>query len=115
MDSILSFSGVQVPWAFTVSMSSGERIRIREGILDRRDDRAPSGLERVRWKPSPRSPPPAHSRGSCARARALSAFSSTSAAPPFAHDEAVRFFEKGFEALSGGSFWVDRPRAGRSG
>ncbi len=58
MDSILSFSGVPVPWALTVSMSSGERSASSSASLIAAMIGAPSGLERVRWKPSPRSPQP---------------------------------------------------------
>ncbi len=70
---------------------------------------APSGLERVRWKPSPFSPQPStKARIRAPRARAASAFSSTSAAAPSPMTKPSRFLEKGFAAPSGGSFCVDR-------
>ena len=56
--SMRSFSGVEVPWALTVTTASGpipasSRLARIAAMIG-----APSGLERVRWKPSPFSPQP---------------------------------------------------------
>ena len=99
IDSILSFSGVEVPWALMVSMSPATG-----GRPDRRHDRAPSGstatavaafarAEHIAEDPAP-------------RAFARSASSRTRAAPP-SPMKPSRFLENGFEAPSGGSFCVD--------
>ncbi len=56
--SILSFSGVEVPCAFTVSMASGAVPASSRAARIAAMPGAPSGLDRVRWKPSPFSPQP---------------------------------------------------------
>ena len=107
--SILSFSGV----AGAVRVDVVDVVRREAGIVDRVADRGDDRRRRPgssgcggSRRPSRRSR--ARSRGSSApRARAASAFSSTSAAAPSPMTKPSRFFEKGFEAASGGSFWVD--------
>ena len=68
---------------------------------------APSGLERVRWKVSARSPKPEITpRMVAPRARAWSSVSSTSAPAPSAITKPSRPLANGREAASGGSLRV---------
>ena len=68
----------------------------------------PSGLERVRWKESARSPHPATTpRILAPRAAADARLSSTSAPPPSAMTKPSRSRENGRHASSGASLWVD--------
>ena len=69
----------------------------------------PSGLDRVRWKLSARSPQPSTRPSTSApRARACSRLSSTSAAAPSLITKPSRVFSKGRAARDGSSLRVDR-------
>ena len=87
IDSLLSFSGVEVPWALMVSMSPGDR-----EVVERRRIAAtmgaPSGLDRVRWEAVAAFARAEHIAEDRRRAPARSA-SSNEGRAALAHDEAV--------------------------